>query len=82
MKAFGAVLAALTVATAAIGQAFATTGQQPFAYASQSYDEGLFTPFEDLQALSSSEFTSIGHPLFPNHNVRIKKSHFCDESVK
>ena len=50
----------------------------PFA----SYDEGLFTPIEDLGLLSSSEFMVIGHPLFPDYNVRIKKSGFCDGTVR
>lgn len=44
-------------------------------------DEGLFNPFEDLNALSSSEYTTLGHPLFPNYGVRIKKSDFCDGTV-
>ncbi|TFY57968.1 hypothetical protein EVJ58_g6707 [Rhodofomes roseus] len=46
-----------------------------------SYDTGLFTPFEDLNALSASEFTVLHHPAFPRHGVRIKKSDFCDGSV-
>ncbi|KAI0779113.1 serine carboxypeptidase [Irpex lacteus] len=53
--------------------------QQPFA----SHDEGLFAPFEDLHALSKTEFTTLGrHPLFPNYGVRIKESEFCDGTVK
>ncbi|KAJ6614925.1 serine carboxypeptidase [Mycena sp. CBHHK59/15] len=47
-----------------------------------AYDEGLFTPMEDLNALSESDFTVLGHPVFPNHSVRIKKSAFCDETVQ
>ncbi|THH26698.1 hypothetical protein EUX98_g7491 [Antrodiella citrinella] len=48
----------------------------------EPYDAGLFTPQEHLNLLSSSEFTSLGHPAFPNYNVRIKKStDFCDGTV-
>ncbi|TCD62229.1 hypothetical protein EIP91_007208 [Steccherinum ochraceum] len=47
----------------------------------ESYDAGLFSPFEDLKLLSTSTFTTLGHPAFPNYNVRIKKSDFCDGGV-
>lgn len=59
--------------------------QKPFSVgtsAFDSYDAGLFSPMEDLGLLSTSEFTTLGHPLFPNYNVRIKKSDFCDGSVR
>ncbi|KDQ51312.1 hypothetical protein JAAARDRAFT_140320 [Jaapia argillacea MUCL 33604] len=46
-----------------------------------SYDEGLFTPLGSLNALSSDSFTTLGHPAFPNYNVRVKKSDFCDGTV-
>ena len=45
------------------------------------YDAGLFTPFEDLHALSSEGFSTLRHPAFPRHSVRVKKSHFCDGNV-
>ncbi|KAF8868251.1 Alpha/Beta hydrolase protein [Gymnopilus junonius] len=41
----------------------------------------LFTPLEDLSILSESEFTTLGHPAFPQYNVRVKKSNFCDGTV-
>ncbi|KAJ6531658.1 serine carboxypeptidase [Mycena vulgaris] len=47
-----------------------------------AYDDGLFTPMEDMNALSENEFTILMHPVFPNYNVRIKKSAFCDDTVK
>ena len=49
---------------------------------SLAYDAGLFAPFEDLGLLSASEYTTLGHPAFPNYNVRIKKSDFCDGTVQ
>ncbi|KAI0756370.1 serine carboxypeptidase [Daedaleopsis nitida] len=54
--------------------------QYPFAQPASSapYDDGLFTPLEDLHALSASEHTTLRHPNFPAYGVRIKKSHFCD----
>ncbi|KAJ7057230.1 serine carboxypeptidase [Mycena amicta] len=51
-------------------------------FKAHQYDDGLFTPMEDMNALSASEFTVLSHPVFPNYNVRIKKSPFCDETVK
>ena len=47
-----------------------------------AYDASLFSPLEDLSLLSTSEFTTLGHPLFPNYSVRIKKSDFCDGTVR
>ncbi|KAJ7086299.1 Alpha/Beta hydrolase protein [Mycena crocata] len=47
-----------------------------------AYDDGLFSPMEDMNALSETEFSVLSHPVFPNYNVRIKKSPFCDDTVK
>lgn len=49
---------------------------------SANYDAGLFTPLESLSYLSETTFTALRHPFFPNYNVRIKKSKFCDTTVK
>ncbi|KAF9444146.1 alpha/beta-hydrolase [Macrolepiota fuliginosa MF-IS2] len=47
-----------------------------------TYDDGLFSPLEDLSFVSSEVHTTLTHPGFPKHSVRIKKSHvFCDETV-
>lgn len=67
---------------------FVTGRQQPLVYSdpltssTSAYDDGLFSPAEDLHILSSSYFTRLTHPLHPGYGVRIKKSHFCDETVK
>ncbi|KAM5543857.1 hypothetical protein V8D89_002474 [Ganoderma adspersum] len=53
-------------------------GQNAFS----AYDDGLFTPLGDLSVLSSTEFTTLSHPAFSRHKVRVKQSHFCDESVR
>jgi len=49
-----------------------------------SYDAELYTPLEDFSSLSENGFTTFGHPAFPRHSIRIKKttSDFCDETVK
>ncbi|KAF8168542.1 serine carboxypeptidase [Crassisporium funariophilum] len=47
-----------------------------------SYDDGLFTPFESFSKLSHSEFTTLVHPFFPHYGVRVKKSQFCDDTVQ
>ena len=53
-----------------------------FSQISLEYLADSFTPFGDLHMLSSEEFTTLHHPEFPRHSVRVKQSHFCDESVK
>ena len=35
-----------------------------------------------LSSIGDSEYTALAHPQFPNHRVRIKKSNFCDPTVK
>lgn len=69
----------LTVALAVKGWA-----QQPLSFDTKfdSFDAELFAPLEDLDLLSTSEFTTLGHPAFPNYEVRIKKSDFCDGTVR
>lgn len=52
------------------------------ASAYDAYDDGLFTPFEDLKSLSDDQFTTFRHAFHPGYGVRLKKSHFCDETVK
>ncbi|KAK7690229.1 hypothetical protein QCA50_006882 [Cerrena zonata] len=82
---FSLSLAALTVAAIVS----ASTAQQPFgsqlpiaSNAFETYDNGLFSPLEDLNLLSTDSFTTLTHPVFPKHSVRIKKSSdFCDGTV-
>ncbi|TFK72338.1 serine carboxypeptidase [Pluteus cervinus] len=45
-------------------------------------DSGLFTPLESLSAIAEKEFTTFGHPFFPQYSVRLKQSRFCDETVR
>lgn len=59
------------------GTALPLQEERPFSM----YDAGLFTPFGDLHALSSEGFSTLRHPAFPRHSVRVKKSRFCDGSV-
>ena len=70
------LLAYAALASGAVQQPFG--GQNAFS----AYDDGLFTPVGDLSALSSTEFTTLSHPAFSRHKVRVKQSHFCDESVR
>ena len=77
-----ALSAALTAVTAQLQEVFqhGTLGTNTNAFS--SYDDGLFAPIEDLGLISTSGFTTLGHPAFPNYQVRIKKSDFCDGTVK
>ena len=46
-------------------------------------DPTLRTSQADLHSLSASEFSTLTHPLYPNHHVRIKETKgFCDPTVK
>ncbi|KAK7690230.1 hypothetical protein QCA50_006883 [Cerrena zonata] len=45
------------------------------------HDTALFMPFENLNLLSTNDFTTLTHYIFPKHSVRIKKSDFCDGTV-
>ncbi|KAF4563804.1 hypothetical protein EYR36_003046 [Pleurotus pulmonarius] len=66
-------------------------GRSPFAFQVQDpihqgfgerYDSGLFTPMESLDALSDKEFSILGHPVLPGYGVRIKRTRWCDDTVK
>lgn len=48
------------------------------------YDSNLLTPIKDIRALDTSEYTTLIHPSFPYHTVRIRQNgaSFCDDSVK
>ncbi|KAI0683515.1 serine carboxypeptidase [Earliella scabrosa] len=81
------LIGALQIAAAYGALAVTTDAQQAWQIlqpenAFTTYDAGLFTPLGDLDALSSSDFTVLGHPAFPRHNVRVKQSHFCDGTVR
>ncbi|KAI0644056.1 serine carboxypeptidase [Trametes meyenii] len=52
-------------------------GQSTFS----TYDDGMFTPIGELSHLSTSSFTRLAHPAFPQHSVRVKRSRFCDGEV-
>ena len=82
---FSLSLAAISAAIVSVGAA-----QQPLGSRLPivnnvfgSYDDGLFAPLEDLNLLSADSFTTLTHPVFPKHSIRIKKSSdFCDGTVK
>lgn len=47
------------------------------------YDDGLFTPVEELSVLSFDGFTTLGHPSFPEYSVRMKRTVFeCEPDAK
>lgn len=50
----------------------------------QTYDTGLLNQVDDIRALSSNGFTTLRHPMYPRHSVRIKQNgaESCDNSVK
>ncbi|EED81068.1 hypothetical protease S10 [Postia placenta Mad-698-R] len=52
-----------------------------FAVPHNASESTVFKPFDHLIDLSASEFTALGHPVFPHYKVRIKKSRFCDGTV-
>lgn len=61
--------------------------QDPYGAASSLSDNSDFnnapkSTINHLSAIGDSEYTALTHPQFPNHRVRIKKSNFCDPTVK
>ncbi|KDQ65011.1 hypothetical protein JAAARDRAFT_28675 [Jaapia argillacea MUCL 33604] len=85
----------LTVVLAALQVAFASF-QTPLNFASPSTNQPLGSPSsfpsEDvgnqtittlhLSSITSEDtYTTLNHPNFPYHQVRVKKSNFCDPSV-
>lgn len=85
LSGLGPLLSLATLSYAASSQSVLGSvqdhGRQVSAYTAP-YDDGLFTPIEHLSALSVESFTTLGHPYFPKHSMRIKKSQFCDGTVK
>lgn len=52
-------------------------------FAHEQYDAGLFSPpFSSLSAVPEMEWGILSHPLFPKYSVRLKKSSFCDDTVR
>lgn len=41
-----------------------------------------FEPVGELSAVGSDQWTTLHHPVFPRYSVRIKRSRFCDTTVK
>jgi cathepsin A (carboxypeptidase C) len=76
-------LAARLLQVAATQQTFFAS---PTSYGSKgaAYDAGLISPIEDLGALSVDEYTTLVHPAYPHHSVRIKQTSagFCDDTVR
>ncbi|TFK72339.1 alpha/beta-hydrolase, partial [Pluteus cervinus] len=35
-----------------------------------------------LSVVGGDKFTILGHPLFPEYSVRVKRTSFCDETVR
>jgi hypothetical protein len=64
-------------------QAHSFTNQQPLKLASVPYDAGLFSPpYSTLSDVPESHWTFLSHPSHPGYGVRVKKSNFCDDTVK
>ncbi|KAF9561528.1 serine carboxypeptidase [Agrocybe pediades] len=74
------ILGALLRAASAIGLASTAVYAKWNANEQVSFATGN-RPVQALASLSHTEFTTLAHPFFPNHSVRIKKSKFCDETV-
>jgi hypothetical protein len=50
--------------------------------AGAAYDDGLApSDHNRLDALAVDAYTTLSHPAYPSHSVRVKKSSFCDGNV-
>ena len=54
----------------------------PFPSDNFGFNDAPKSTINQLSSIGDSEFTALTHPQFPNHRVRIKKSNFCDPTVK
>lgn len=59
-----------------------TNTEQVLRIAKSSVVVDQFQPVKYLSALNEERFTVLDHPSFPHHKVRVKKSNFCDKTVK
>ncbi|KAF5372005.1 hypothetical protein D9615_008105 [Tricholomella constricta] len=46
-----------------------------------SIANGNLSEVMHLSSIASDDFTALSNPRFPNHQVRVKKTHFCDPTV-
>ncbi|KAJ8502951.1 hypothetical protein ONZ45_g11285 [Pleurotus djamor] len=80
------------VIASVVGSGICGSLEEPFnGYAVQGEGEGRgtvgagvagsFLPLGSLDMLDEEVFTTIGHPAYPNHGVRIKKTRWCDDTV-
>jgi hypothetical protein len=44
--------------------------------------EAFIPTISNFDALSEAKYTALGHPAYPQHGVRVKKSSFCDGTVE
>ena len=75
-------LSALAVSATQYDFYDAGSSQTRLSFGDATYDYGMFSPMEDLSALSSTQYSTLSHPAFPSYEVRIKRSDFCDGSVR
>ncbi|KAF4616139.1 hypothetical protein D9613_011461 [Agrocybe pediades] len=76
MKLYSSFLVSLAYATASLASAFSVADQARFT----SLNASEASPLQ-LSSIGSGEFTTLSHPRFPTHRIRVKKSHFCDPTV-
>ncbi|KAF8075840.1 peptidase S10 serine carboxypeptidase [Lyophyllum atratum] len=74
----GALLSLLLASPAIAGlQTILKAQTGPPASASYVQPSSNVSELAHLSLLTSDEFTALSHPRFPNHQVRVKKSHFA-----
>jgi hypothetical protein len=61
--------------TATLGPAFQAFAASPVAASASTFMR------QELDALSADAFSTLLHPAYPRHGVRMKKSAFCDGTV-
>ena len=72
----------VSLATAYDGVAQQAGFNAPARTASHAYNNASDLLPLHLSSLGSGEFTTLSHPRFPSHRVRVKKTNFCDPTVK
>ena len=75
------LLALVSLASCALARSF--NAQEPIGYFPSVPElERNVTTMHLSELGSTDEFTALVHPKFPYHQVRVKRTKFCDPTVK
>jgi hypothetical protein len=81
-QAIGTVFSACICIVAGFSPQLLPSRSSGLAFNGPNYEAQWQVPSLNLTSVPSEDFINLVHPAYPNHAVRIKRSHFCDPTVK